>query len=117
MIERWRAGSDGRSRAVAFGSLVWVVANGDESEPFERQLAGSFARVDRSLEEAGSDRGRLLSVQIVLSDLRRKADLDRAWNDWIGGDATRWPQRSCIQAGLTGGLQVEIVAVAAREPR
>jgi enamine deaminase RidA (YjgF/YER057c/UK114 family) len=115
-IERWPGRSAGRSRATGFGGLVWLVANGtDPAAHFQAQAAEALAGLDDSLRAAGSDRSRLLSVQVLLKDMRDRPAFDELWREWIGPDPAGWPQRSCVEVGLAPGLLVEITAVAARE--
>ncbi|MDI1338530.1 hypothetical protein [Polaromonas sp.] len=56
----------------------------------------------------------MLSVQVFLSDLQHKKQLDVAWREWIGEDSATWPQRAVVGAQLDGGLLVEMVALAFR---
>lgn len=113
-IHRWPSASPGRSRVVAHGGLVWTVANAsDPAAVFEHQVAQTLAMLERHLAEGGSARTRLLSLQVMLVDISRRADFDRIWQDWIGPDPAHWPQRAVFQAALAPGLQVELVAVAA----
>jgi enamine deaminase RidA (YjgF/YER057c/UK114 family) len=114
-IERWPAGAPGRSQAVAFGSLLWVVANAtNAATDFQSQVTETLALLDTSLQEAGSNRSSLLSVQVLLSDINLRAAFDEMWQTWIGPDPNAWPQRVCFQVGLSTGLLVELVVVAAR---
>ncbi len=113
-IERWPARGPGRSRAVRHGGLVWAVASAaDAGRGTADQVAECLGALERTLAEAGSDKTRLLSVQIYLADLADKSVLDAAWDAWVGPDPSHWPQRACVGAALTGGLRVEFVAVAA----
>ena len=114
-IERWPSGAPGRSRAVAHGGLVWVVANAtDATAALDAQIQQTLARLDASLREAGSARARLLSVQVFLHDIADRDAFNQRWLDWIGADPAAWPQRACVQSELAGGLLIEVVAVAAR---
>ncbi len=114
-IQRWPAGAEGRSRTSAYGGMIWTVANArDQTGGFEAQVIDSLAVLDRHLREAGSGRDRILSLQVLLTDIGRREAFDRLWLDWIGLDPRAWPQRACFQAGLAGGLLVELVAVAAK---
>jgi len=73
-IERWRGSAAGRSRMVAFGELVWAVSNASvPGADFEAQAVETLQRLDQSLREAGSDRGRLLSVQVILADVSTRS--------------------------------------------
>jgi enamine deaminase RidA (YjgF/YER057c/UK114 family) len=114
-IERFRGKATGRSKAVGFDRLLWVVANAaDPGLPFREQVDQTLASLDQSLRDAGSDRAGLLSVQVFLAKMEHKPAFDTAWVEWIGPDPAAWPQRACVEAGLDGGLLIEIVAVAAR---
>lgn len=114
MIRRWRSSSPGRSRIVAHGGQVWTVANASTpGGAFEEQVAQSLAMLDSHLAEAGTTRGRLLSVQVLLADVGQRPQFDAQWTAWIGTDPEHWPQRACWQAALAPGLLVELVAVAA----
>ena len=62
---------------------------------------------------AGTDKTRLLSAQVFLSDMNTKARFDAVWNPWIGPHPAHWPQRACVGATLAGTCQVEIILLAA----
>jgi enamine deaminase RidA (YjgF/YER057c/UK114 family) len=112
-ILRWRGTAAGRSVAVGFDRLLWLVANAiDPSLGFREQVDQTLTSLDQTLRQAGSARSNLLSVQVFLTDMQRKPNFDEAWTVWIGPDPDTWPQRACIEAGLAPGLLVEIVAVA-----
>jgi enamine deaminase RidA (YjgF/YER057c/UK114 family) len=114
-IERWPGTATGRSRASGHGGLLWLVANAtDPAADFRKQVGQTLAALGGTLREAGSDRSRLLSVQVLLADIGAKPVFDELWQAWIGTDPAGWPQRACFQVVLTPGLLVEITAVAAR---
>ncbi|MBE7368699.1 Rid family hydrolase [Ramlibacter pallidus] len=114
-IERWPSSGKGRSRIVAHGDRVWTVANAtDATAPFDAQVTQSLQLLDAHLREAGSARTHLLSLQVLLADIGQRDAFDRRWVEWIGPNPEHWPQRACFQAGLAAGLQLELVAVAAR---
>lgn len=99
----------------AFGDVAWLLGMSDDfTLPFEEQATRAFAALDRGLAQAGSDRGRLLTVQVYLHDIGRKAEFDRMWADWIGDEPQNWPMRSCVQVTFAGGNMIELIAVAAR---
>jgi enamine deaminase RidA (YjgF/YER057c/UK114 family) len=112
---RWPSASGGRSRVVARGAQVFAVANAsDASLDFTGQLVQTLAMLDEHLVHVGASRANLLSVQIFLTDLQYKNQLDPIWRQWIGDDSAAWPQRAVVGAQLDGGLLVEIVAQAFR---
>ncbi len=113
-IERWSSSGQGRSRSVAYGALVWTVANAiDTSAGFEAQAIESLGMLDSHLMEAGSARSHLLSLQVILSNIENRGTSDRLWQEWIGPNPEHWPQRACFQSTLTPGLLLELIAVAA----
>ncbi len=111
-IERFRGDYVGRNRAVAYGDLVFTVATADGAD-VESQTQGTLARLDRNLADAGSDRSRILSATVYLTDMATKEQMDRVWCEWIGPPEC-WPQRACVEAALAPGHLVEITLVAAR---
>jgi enamine deaminase RidA (YjgF/YER057c/UK114 family) len=118
-IERWPASAPGRSRTVAYGGLVWAVANATDpatAPDFPSQVTQTLDALDAGLREAGTSRARLLSVQVVLTNLAMKTSFDELWQEWIGPDPAHWPQRACFEGKPAPGLLVEISAVAARDP-
>ena len=113
-VERWSSSNPGRSRTVAYGNMVWTVANAaDTSLGFEAQAAQALGMLDAHLREAGSARTHLLSLQVLLSSIEDRGTFERLWQEWIGPDPEHWPQRACFQATLAPGLLLELVAVAA----
>jgi enamine deaminase RidA (YjgF/YER057c/UK114 family) len=97
---------------VGFGNLVFTVATAPGSPSLKEQTRQVLARIEQNLLDAGSDKTRLLSATVYLTDITRKAELDEVWNEWIGRE--HWPQRACVQVGLTPGVLVEITVIAAR---
>ena len=113
-IVRWPGGAPGRSRIVRHGDTVYTVANARRpSAPFADQVVESLAMLDAHLAEAGTSRTRLLSIQVLLTDIAERSEFDRHWLAWIGDDPSHWPQRACYQAALAPGLMIELIAVAA----
>jgi enamine deaminase RidA (YjgF/YER057c/UK114 family) len=111
-IQRLSGSATGRSRAVAFDNLVFTVATAAGPASLQEQTRQVLARIEQNLADAGSDKTRLLSVTVYLTDIARKAEMDEVWNEWLGPE--NWPQRACVQAGLAANVLVEIVVIAAR---
>jgi len=113
-VDRWTSSAKGRSRSVAYGNVVWTVANAiDRSADFDAQVAESLRMLEAHLVEAGSARTHLLSVQVILSNIADRDAFDSLWNEWIGPSPQHWPQRACFESALAPGLLLELVAVAA----
>ncbi len=113
--ERWGSGTIGRNNTVAYGGTVWTVANARSLEAdFDGQVAETFAHLDSFLQQAGSSREQLLSVQVILADIRTRDRFNVLWCKWVGDNQAHWPQRAVFGAALASGLLLEVTAVAAR---
>jgi enamine deaminase RidA (YjgF/YER057c/UK114 family) len=95
------------SRVVAQGDRVYVRGiTGDPSGDVTAQTRQALGRIDHLLAQAGTDKSKLLTAQVWLSD-------NLAWNEWV--DPGHPPVRACVQAELFApGLLVEIMVTAAR---
>ena len=72
-----------------------------------------MARIDGLLAEAGSDKSKLLSATIWLSDMAHFAAMNEVWDAWVTPGQT--PARACVEAKLASPkFDVEIMVVAAR---
>jgi enamine deaminase RidA (YjgF/YER057c/UK114 family) len=101
-----------RSRAVVHDGLVFTVATAPVKSPsLYEQTRQALAFLGESLALAGSDKSHLLQVTVYIADMAQKAEMNRAWEEWVDFDAP--PQRACIGAVLEGADLVEIVAIAA----
>jgi enamine deaminase RidA (YjgF/YER057c/UK114 family) len=111
-IQRWKGGAAGRNRAVRHAGIVYTVATAPGPD-IQAQTRKSLEIIENNLNEAGSDKTRMISVQIFLADMSQKDAMDEVWNAWIGPDWQTWPQRACVGAPLAGSTLVEIVVKAA----
>lgn len=112
-IKRLQGTARGRCRATVHGGLVYAVATDlDNAEGIAAQTRNTLAALDATLEEAGSDKTRILQATVYLRDMATKAAMDEVWCDWIGPEEN-WPQRACVGADLAGDDLVEIVVTAA----
>lgn len=104
----------GRNAGRKYNGLAWAVGT-DKARAADvySQTKATLAEIDRVLGELGTDRSRLLNATIYIVEIGQKAEMERAWLEWIGDDAANWPQRACVQAALAGDTLVEITVVAA----
>jgi enamine deaminase RidA (YjgF/YER057c/UK114 family) len=64
------------------------------------------------LAEAGTDKSRLLSCQVFLTDMADVAAMNRAWDAWL--DRANPPARATVEAKLVDPRwRVEITGIAA----
>ena len=113
MIKRFTGTTPTRSRAVAHGGIVYAVATAkDKSLPLYEQTKDALAQIDSTLAEAGSNKSRILRTTVYITDMSRKPEMDRAWDEWV--DRANPPQRACIGVTLAGQDLVEILVTAAQ---
>jgi enamine deaminase RidA (YjgF/YER057c/UK114 family) len=105
------------SGAVVHGGVACLsgqVAIDHRGGAVANQVDEVLARIDALLTEAGSDRSRLLTATILLSDMSVMPVLNAAWDRWIVPDCA--PTRTSIQAVLASpDYALEIVVTAAAD--
>ena len=102
------------SGAVVHGGLLWLAGQvaDDASLDAEGQTADILRQIDGLLHQAGTSKSRLLSVTVVLADIRDAPAMNRAWDRWL--DPAAKPARMTVQAPLVDpSWRVEITGVAA----
>ena len=97
-IERWQGDARGRSRATAWRDLVFTVATAPGPTVAE-QTRASLAQISANLLEAGTDRTRLLSATVYLTDIANKAQMDAEWCEW--NREFRELATACLRASRT----------------
>ena len=103
------------SAAVVHGDTVYLqgLVPEDSSADIQGQTRQVLDRIDAVLAEAGSDKSKLLSAQIWLSDIGERDAMNEIWTAWV--DPDNKPVRVCGQAPLARpDIRVEIMVVAAR---
>ena len=84
----------------------------DTSKDVKEQTAQVLATIDRLLADAGSDKTRMLQVQIFLSDIANFPAMNEVWDAWVPQGHT--PPRATIESRLaTPAYLVEIKVIAA----
>jgi enamine deaminase RidA (YjgF/YER057c/UK114 family) len=112
MIRRIEAGLR-MSQAVVHGNTVYLA--GQVAEDPTAGVAGQtrqiLAAVDRLLESAGSDKTRILSANVYLSDIATFAEMNSVWDQWVSKEHP--PARATVEARLAAPqYKVEIQVVA-----
>ena len=92
--------------------LAGQVAQGAPGGSIEEQTRDILSRIDRLLREAGSDKSKILSATIWLTDMRDFAEMNALWDRWVTPGAT--PARAAVEARLANlKYRVEIGIIAA----
>ena len=103
------------SQLVIHGDTVYLAGQvaKDASANITVQTQQVLDKVDALLAEAGSDKSKILSAQIWISNIGHFAAMNEVWDAWVPeGNA---PARACIEARLASpDLLVEVGIVAAR---
>lgn len=103
--------------AVVHAGTVYLAGQvaDDPSLDAEGQTADILRQIDHLLEQAGTDKQHLLSLQIFLADMADFAAMNRAYDAWL--DRGHKPARATVQAKLADpAWRVEITGIAALPP-
>lgn len=100
-------------RVVEHNGIVYVGGTtcDDESLDMAGQTREILAKIDKYLAEAGTDKTKLLSATIFVTDLNMKPEMDKVWKEWI--DPSLLPTRATVGvADLGDTTLIEIVVTA-----
>jgi enamine deaminase RidA (YjgF/YER057c/UK114 family) len=104
------------SQAVVHGDTVFVsgtVADKAAGKGVGEQTAEILAIIDGLLAKAGTDKTKILSVNIWLVDIKTFAEMNAVWDAWVTPGNT--PARATVEAKLAAPqFNVEIACIAGR---
>jgi enamine deaminase RidA (YjgF/YER057c/UK114 family) len=114
-IERKEVGAR-MSQAVIHGDTVYlagVVAHNAGGKSMTEQTKDVLATIDSHLKSAGTDKSKLLTTTIYITDMAQFAEMNAVWDAWVAPGNT--PARATVQAKLASPQYcVEIMVIAAR---
>lgn len=114
-IERHEVGPR-MSQVVVHGNTVYlagVVAQKSAGASVAEQTREVLAIIDAHLGKAGTDKSKLLSANIWLTDMATFGEMNAVWDAWVAAGNT--PARATVEAKLAAPqFKVEIMVVAAR---
>ena len=114
-IQRFETGPR-MSQVVVNGNTVYlagVVASNAKGESVTRQTQDVLSIIDGHLAKAGTDKSKLLSATIYITDMATFAEMNAVWDKWVSPGNT--PARATVEAGLANpDYLVEIMVVAAK---
>ena len=114
-IQRFETGPR-MSQVVVHGNTVYlagVVAGKAAGKSVTEQTQDILAIIDGHLAKAGTDKSKLLSANIWVTDMAEFNEMNAVWDGWVSPGNT--PARATVQAKLAAaGYKVEIMVVAAR---
>jgi enamine deaminase RidA (YjgF/YER057c/UK114 family) len=98
--------------ANGFAYTAGIVAD-DVKQDIKGQTQQILKEIDRLLKLAGTDKTKVVSASIWVSDIRQRDAMNEAWNAWTGGE--NLPGRACVEAKLADPrMLVEIAVIAAK---
>lgn len=101
------------SDATVFNGIAHFVEVPNNTDcTMAEQIVQILAQAELTLAALGSDKSRLLSATIYLTDKQHVAELNTAWESWLPAGCA--PSRACIKVELLDpAMLVEIAFVAA----
>jgi enamine deaminase RidA (YjgF/YER057c/UK114 family) len=104
------------SKAVVHGDTVYlagITADKARGKSVTEQTREILSLIDGFLAKAGTDKTKLLSANIWLTDMATFQEMNAVWDAWVAPGNT--PARATVEAKLAAsGLSVEIMVQAAR---
>ena len=114
-IQRFETGPR-MSQAVVHGDTVYlagVVAKTAAGESVAKQTQEILSIIDGHLAKAGSDKSKLLTATIYITDMKNFAEMNAVWDGWVSAGNT--PARATVEVKLAAPqYSVEIMVIAAR---
>ncbi|MGN5479614.1 RidA family protein [Cupriavidus basilensis] len=103
------------SEYAVYNGVVYLAGQVPEVDPkadIGGQTRGVLGHIDRLLAEAGSDKTRILSCQIFLTDIGLIGKMNEVWDAWVPQGNT--PPRATVEAKLANpDYLIEVVVTAA----
>jgi enamine deaminase RidA (YjgF/YER057c/UK114 family) len=114
-IERHETGPR-MSKAVIHGDTVYlagIVADNPKGKSTAEQTRSILKQIDSFLTAAGTNKTKLLSANIWVTDMANFAEMNAVWDAWVSPGNT--PARATVEAKLASpDYKIEIMVVAAR---
>ncbi|MSO68039.1 MAG: RidA family protein [Pseudolabrys sp.] len=104
------------SKVVVHGDTVYlagIVADNPKGKNTAEQTKSILGLIDGFLAKAGTDKSKLLSANIWITDMANFAEMNAVWDAWVSPGNT--PARATVEAKLAApDYKVEIMVVAGR---
>ena len=114
-IQRFETGPR-MSQVVVHGNTVYlagVVANKAAGGSVADQTKDILSIIDGHLAKAGSEKSKLLSATIYITDMKTFQEMNSVWDGWVSPGNT--PARATVEAKLAAPqYNVEIMVIAAK---
>jgi enamine deaminase RidA (YjgF/YER057c/UK114 family) len=115
-IQRFEVGPR-MSQCVVHGDTVYTagqVAQGARGASVAEQTRDILATIDRLLAQAGTNKSKLLTANIWLTDIATFDQMNQVWDAWVTPGNP--PARACVESKLAHpDYKVEIMVTAAQD--
>ena len=103
------------SQAVVHNKTVYLAGQIGSGAGVAAQTRDILATIDALLKEAGTDKSRLLSATIWLTDMATFAEMNGVWQSWVVAGET--PARATVVSAQLASAEYKIeIAVIAAQP-
>jgi enamine deaminase RidA (YjgF/YER057c/UK114 family) len=104
------------SKVVVHGDTVYlagIVAENPKGKSTGEQTKDILSQIDKFLAKAGTDKSKLISANIWITDMGNFAEMNASWDAWVSAGDT--PARATVEAKLASpDYKVEIMVVAGK---
>ena len=104
------------SKVVVHGDTVYlsgITSESPKGKSMAEQTKSVLSQIEGFLAKAGTDKSKLLSANIWVTDMANFAEMNSVWDAWVTPGHT--PARATVEAQLAApDYKVEIMVVAAR---
>jgi enamine deaminase RidA (YjgF/YER057c/UK114 family) len=104
------------SKAVVHGDTVYlagITAEKSRGKSVKEQTQEILALIDGLLAKSGTDKTKVLSANIWITDMATFQEMNAVWDAWVAPGCA--PARATVEAKLAApGVNVEIMVQAAR---
>jgi enamine deaminase RidA (YjgF/YER057c/UK114 family) len=104
------------SDAIINNNTVYLaghVPEASKGQDITAQTRDVLAQIDETLRDCGTDKTKILTATIYLTDMSDFAGMNAVWDQWVAAGHT--PARATVQAKLASSdYRIEIVMIAAR---
>ena len=116
-IQRFETGPR-MSQVVVNGNTVYlagVVANKAKGKSTTEQTQEILSIIDGHLAKAGTDKSKLLSTNIYITDMKNFAEMNAVWDKWVSPGNT--PARATVEAKLAAPDYLVEIMILSRQRR
>lgn len=103
------------SKCVEGGGLVYTagLTADNHNQDIKGQTKEILAAIDKYLAKAGTNKSKIIYINIWVSDIRLRAEMNEVYTAWA--DPNNLPGRACVEAKLADPrILVEMQAIAAK---